>query len=447
MKQKEYCNLEIIYLRPDELKPYGNNARKHTPDDIDQIKDSIKACGFNDPIAIWGEQNLIVEGHGRRIAAMELGLDRVPCIRLDHLTDAQRRDYAIRHNFTSDQSEFDFGKLREEVAALEIEGLDMSYLDSLGEELQGALGESVDDYQITEDEPPEPPEEPTAKRGQIWQLGRHRLMCGDSTSAEDVETLMGGQAADLLLTDPPYNVALGWHMRPSEAKALHRRADGLVIANDEWETDEGFVQFLKTSFKNAMNAMRDGAAFYIWHASTQGYNFLRASSECGMVIRQTLVWIKNTFAFGRQDYQWKHEPCLYGWKEGAAHYFVDVRNISTVFEDLPDISKMKKEEMARLLNEIFSDKVPTTVLFEDKPTRSELHPTMKPIKLLACQIQYSTKPGWTVLDLFGGSGSTLIACEQLNRTCYMMELDPHYVDVIIQRWENFTGEKAVLLNG
>ena len=441
-------DLEIVYLKPEELTPYEGNARKHAPEDVEQIKESIKADGFNDPIGIWGEKNLIVEGHGRRIAAMELGLDRVPCIRLDHLTDAQRRDYAIRHNFTSDQSEFDFGKLREEVAALEIEGLDMSYLDSLGEELQGALGESVDDYQITEDEPPEPPEEPTAKRGQIWQLGRHRLMCGDSTDTDDVAALMDGDLADLLLTDPPYNVDLGHYESAYDARKLHRRTDGLLIENDSWENDDDFIEFLVKCFKNALDSMKPGAAFYIWYASNQSMNFLRATEKAEMEIRQHLIWNKSTFTLGRQDYQWKHEPCLYGWKDGAAHYFIDIRNIPTVFEDnIPDVKHMKKEEMAELIEKIYSDRIPTTVINEDKPTRSELHPTMKPIGLLARQIQNSTKPDWLVLDLFGGSGSTMITCEQMNRVCYSMEIDPHYVDVIIQRWENFTGEKAVLLNG
>lgn len=441
------AQLEIVYLNPAELTPYEGNTRKHAAPDIDQIKASIQADGFNDPIGIWGEKNLIVEGHGRQIAALEMGLDRVPCIRLDHLTDAQRRDYAIRHNFTSDQSEFDFDRLREEVAALELQGLDMSYLDSLSEELDGLNTESVDDYNIVEDEPPEPPEEPTAQRGQIWRLGQHRLMCGDSTGPDDVAALMDGASADLLLTDPPYNVALGHYGSAYDARKLHRRTDGLLIENDSWEDDDDFVEFLVKCFTNALDSMKPGAAFYIWYASNQSLNFLRAAEKAEMEIRQHLIWNKGCFTLGRQDYQWKHEPCLYGWKDGAAHYFVDIRNMPTVFEDgTPDISKMKKEEMASLLKEIYADKVPTTVINEDKPSRSELHPTMKPIKLLARQIQNSTKRGWNVLDLFGGSGSTMIACEQLGRKCYMMELDPHYADVIIQRWETMTGGKAELLN-
>ena len=417
MKQKEYCNLEIIYLRPDELKPYGNNARKHTPDDIDQIKDSIKACGFNDPIAIWGEQNLIVEGHGRRIAAMELGLERVPCIRLDHLTDAQRRDYAIRHNFTSDQSEFDFGKLREEVAALEIEGLDMSYLDSLGEELQGALGESVDDYQITEDEPPEPPEEPTAKRGQIWQLGRHRLMCGDSTDAEAWARLMGGEKADMVFTDPPYGVAIG----DKNATLNSVQPSGRCCENIEGDTmtEAELYEMLKSAFINVRENCADDACYFVTspQGGSLGLMMMMMMKDAGLEVRHVLMWKKNspTFSLGRLDYDYQHEPIFYTWTKNH-HNYRNGEQRSTVWE-------------------------------YDKPRKCDLHPTMKPVALVANAIMDGTEEGMIVMDAFCGSGTTIIAAEQTNRKARCMELDPHYCDVIIQRWENLTGEKAVLLNG
>ena len=220
---------------------------------------------------------------------------------------------------------------------------------------------------------------------------------------------------DLLLTDPPYNVALGQHMRPSEARQLHRRTDGLVIDNDSWESDEGFVGFLRSAFDNAMDLLSPGAAFYIWHADTQRGNFLEACRLSGMTVRECLVWAKNTFTLGRQDYQWRHEPCLYGWKDGASHSW-------------------------------YSDRSQSTVLEFDKPAANEDHPTMKPVGLMAYLIQNSTKRGDTVLDVFGGSGSTLIACEETGRRCLTMELDPHYCDVIIARWEEMTGEEAVLLS-
>lgn len=205
--------------------------------------------------------------------------------------------------------------------------------------------------------------------------------------------------------------------------------------------------FLRDAFAAADQVMKPGAAFYIWHAESGGSVFRTALIKVGWKLRQCLIWVKNGFVIGRQDYQWRHEPCLYGWKDGAAHYFTNDRTQSTVFDDKIDLKKLKKEEMLQLLQEVFSEKIPTTILYEDKPLRNDVHPTMKPVPLMGKLISNSTKAGETVLDLFGGSGSTMIACEQLGRSCCMMELDPKYCDVIIDRWETFTGEKAVLLNG
>lgn len=231
-------------------------------------------------------------------------------------------------------------------------------------------------------------------------------------------------------------------MRPSEAKQLHRRTDGLVIENDDMD-DENFILFLTNAFAAALNVSNEGAPFYIFYASTQTKNFWIAAENAGMEIRQNLVWVKDIFALGRQDYQWRHEPILYGWK-GSGHYFIYHRNISTVFEDIrKDLEEISGEEAIRILKKIAG--LPEDVLHEDKPRRSELHPTMKPIGLLAKLINNSSQKGDIVLDPFGGSGSTMIACEQLGRKCRMMELDPHYADVIIKRWEDFTGKKAVKL--
>lgn len=246
----------------------------------------------------------------------------------------------------------------------------------------------------------------------------------------------------MVLTDPPYNVALGQHMRPSEAIQLYRRTDGLVIDNDDMEEGE-FVEFLRKAITAALENAREGAAFYIWFAANSTKSFYKGAELAGLQIRQEIVWVKSAFALGRQDYQWRHEPCLYGWKDGAAHYFKDDRTQSTVIDNTPNLEKFKKEELIEYINAILET---TSVLYEQKPSRSELHPTMKPLKLMGRLITNSSKRGETVLDPFGGSGSTLIACEQLNRSCYMMELDPHYVDVIIDRWEQFTGEKAEKIN-
>ena len=212
-------------------------------------------------------------------------------------------------------------------------------------------------------------------------------------------------------------------------------------------SDEDFKEFLNRAFTNAAKLLKDGGAFYIWYATKEQVNFEEQLVASGLPVREQLIWVKNSLVLGRQDYQWMHEPCMYGWKDGAAHYFIDDRKLTTIIEDRLDFDKMKKEDMKEILEEIFyNDATPTTIIRENRPVKSDLHPTMKPIRMCAKLISNSTKPGETVLDLFGGSGSTLIACEQLNRKCYMMEYDPKYVDVIIKRWEDFTGEKAVKIN-
>lgn len=236
----------------------------------------------------------------------------------------------------------------------------------------------------------------------------------------------------MLLTDPPYNVDYTGNTK-----------DALKIMNDSME-DGAFRTFLTDAFASADSSLKPGGAFYIWHADLEGFNFRFAVRNAGWKLRQCLVWVKNSIVLGRQDYQWKHEPCLYGWKEGT-HYFTDDRTQATVIDDKIDLKKLKKEEMLELLQKIYSDRVPTTVLYEDKPLVNDIHPTMKPIKLMAQLIRNSTEPKQSVLDIFGGSGSTLMACEQLDRVCYTMELDPRYVDCIIDRWEKFTGQKATLL--
>ena len=232
-------------------------------------------------------------------------------------------------------------------------------------------------------------------------------------------------------------------MMPSEAKQLRRRTDGLVIDNDAWDDDEAFIEFLESAFDNAMGAMRPGAAFYIWHADSQRANFLAACKRAEMEVRQNLVWVKSTFTLGRQDYQWRHEPCLYGWKGGAAHSFYGGRSLSTVKDDgSVDYKEMTKDELIETIEKIVGEAQATDLRF-DKPSSSEEHPTMKPTPLMAYLVKNSSRRGETVLDPFGGSGSTLLACEKLGRKCWTMELDPHYCDVILQRWEDMTGLEAV----
>lgn len=384
--------LSIEYIPIEKLTPYENNTRQHNNYDVSQIAESIKKYGFDDPVGIWGENNLIVEGHGRILACEELGITEVPCIRLDHLSDKERREYAIAHNKTAELSNWDFDSLTKE-----LEDLDFSDFD-FGFELP------KEDAEIVEDEAPEVDEskEPKAKLGDIYQLGRHRLMCGDSTNIEYMKKLMNGVQADLLLTDPPYNI--GYNGKTKEK---------LTIQNDKME-DDRFREFLRVVFLNAKEVLKPGAAYYIWHGESGGYNFRGALMEAGFKLRQTLIWVKNSATLGRQDYQWKHEPCLYGWNDGASHSW-------------------------------YSDRKQSTILCFDRPQKNIEHPTMKPVSLFDYQIKNSTKAGDIVLDPFGGAGTTIMACEQNERSGYLMELDPRYVDVIIKRWEDFTGEKAILI--
>lgn len=417
--------MQIELINIDEIIPYENNAKLHPEEQIEQIKKSILEFGNNDPIAI-DKNNVIVEGHGRLLALKELGYKEIEVIKLGHLTEEQRKAYTLIHNKLTMNTDFDIEILESELASINI--IDMNDFDfDLDIEMEETTIE--DDYDV--EEKLERIEEPKSKPGDIYQLGEHRLMCGDSTSLEDVKRLMNEDKADLLLTDPPYNVNIS-------------NSDGMTIENDNM-SDDNFKQFLNDAFKNASASLKKGGAFYIWHGDSETVNFRNACEDNELSVRQCLIWVKNGFNFGRQDYKWKHEPCLYGWKEGASHYFVDEFNNPTVIEDNLNIDLLKKEELKKLVEDLLSDRVPTTIIHEDKPLKNDKHPTMKPINLLSFQIKNSSKKEEIVLDLFGGSGSTLISCEQLNRKCYMMEYDPKYVDVIIDRWETLTSKKAVLV--
>ncbi len=342
-------------------------------------------------------------------------------VRADQLTEEQKREFIIKDNVA-------FGEWDDETPS---EDFDPDEL------LDWGLGDFDDEPEDNDADEDDYGEEDAANAptrcnpGDVWELGRHRLMCGDSTKEADVAKLMGGEQTDLLLTDPPYNVDYQGGTK-----------DKMKIANDNMD-DVAFVGFLTAAFNCAIQAMRPGAAFYVWHADIKGYEFRTALKEVGLTLRETLIWVKNALVLGRQDYQWRHEPCLYGWKDGAAHYFVDDRSQSTVIEDAGvDYRKLKKDELLKLVLQLTDVSVPNTVIYEDKPTKNDIHPTMKPVKLMARLIKNSTKQEQLVLDLFGGSGSTLIACEQINRKCFTMEYDPKYCDAILDRWEKLTGEEA-----
>lgn len=289
---------------------------------------------------------------------------------------------------------------------------------------------------VTEDDfDPDQHYEPMSKTGDVFQLGDHRLMCGDSTKAEDVAKLMQGEQAVLWLTDPPYNVAI-------------QNSQGMTIANDNMASHE-FRQFLRDAFAAANTVLVNGCPFYIWFASKEHINFEGALNDNGLKVRQELVWNKNRFILGRAHYHWKHEPCLYGWKGDSCRYFIDVRTRSTVYSDEEeiDIDKMKKADMRKLLHDILDNKNPTTVINCMTPTKDADPPTMKPVRLFGYQIANSSRPGDIILDTFGGSGTTIVAAEQLSRKARLIELDPHYCDVIIARWEKLTGQKAQKIEG
>lgn len=382
-------NIELQEMKLSELKPYANNPRKNDKAAEELVK-AIRQVGYVNPIIV-DENYEILAGHTRYKALKKLGWTSAPVLIKNDLSEEQKKKYRLLDNKLSELADWDFDLLAKEIDELDFDDLDIDWgIDFKNEEIQ-------------ETDVPEAPKEPRSRLGEIYQLGRHRLMCGDSTSTECVQKLMGGLQADLLLTDPPYGVDY-----------TGKTKDALKIENDA-KSDDDFIAFLRSAFEAADSVMKPGAVFYIWHADSKAYVFRMACQMVGWEVRQVLIWVKNAMVMGRQDYQWKHEPCLYGWKAGAGHLWA-------------------------------SDRKQTTVLEFDRPTKNKEHPTMKPVELFDYQIKNNTKGGDVVLDLFGGSGTTIMACEQNGRNACVMEYDMKYVDVIIKRWEDFTGQKAVLLN-
>ena len=385
--------MTIINKPADSLIPYINNPRKNNAA-VDKVAASIKEFGFKVPIIIDGD-NVIVAGHTKLLAAKKLGLESVPCVIADDLTPAQIKAYRIADNKTAEFAEWDDELLKIELEALEgldfdldLTGFDRSEIDKL---LVNGDGSGTEEDDFDSDKALEEIKTPITQVGDIWLLGRHRLICGDSTSPNDVSKLMNGQQSDLVLTDPPYNIDYEGGTK-----------DKLKILNDKMKDDK-FLLFLVSAFKNMYEFSKKGAAIYVFHADSEGYNFRAAFKQAGYQLRQCLIWVKNSLVMGKQDYQWQHEPVLYGWKDGASHSW-------------------------------FSDRKQTTLIKYDKPHKNADHPTMKPVGLCGYFIGNSSKEGDIVLDLFGGSGSTMIACEQTGRICYLSELDPKYCDVIVKRY-------------
>jgi len=418
---------KIEWLSVETLIPYAKNARTHSDEQVAQIAGSIKEFGFNNPVLV-DKDNSVIAGHGRLMAARKLGMDKVPVVQLGHMTEAQKKAYIIADNKLALNAGWDSVMLSAELQELEELGFDLDILGFDSKEIDKLLAPEVTEGLVDEDDVPEMPPEPRTKLGDIYILGAHRLMCGDSTSIDDVEKLMEGKKCDMVWTDPPYNVAI----------------QGVAgkIMNDDM-SDASFKDFLASVYSCYYLSMKDGAVIYVAHADTERVNFTQCFKESGLKLSQVLIWVKQAGTLSRQDFNWQHEPILYGWKEGAGHYFCGDFTRTTVIDDDIDIKKLNKKELEALVNSMRTE-LKTTALRENRPSRSDLHPTMKPVNLVQRMIEWSSSAGEVVLDLFGGSGSTMIACEKTGRKSRLMELDPKYCDVIVQRWEEFTGKKAVL---
>ena len=391
---------EIHVRKISDLVPYENNARIHSPEQIEKLRRSILRFGFLRPLLINSENGVLC-GHGRMEAAKLAGMTELPCVLADHLSEEERIAYILADNELAEQASWDKDIVSAELIRLRDAGFDISLTGFAEEDIH--LDIPADPYE-DEDFDPEPQKGEYVEPGTLWRLGQHRLLVGDSTLREDVVKLMGGESADLLLTDPPYGVDY-------EGKTSERK----TIENDKLQ-GQAFLQFLTLAFSNAKEVMTNSAPYYVWHPDGDpALEFRQALRQTGMPVHQCLVWVKNSLVLSRQDYHWQHEPCLYGWKEDGQHAWHADRKQSTVMEF-------------------------------DRPTKSLEHPTMKPVKLFAYQIGNSTIQGDRVLDLFAGSGTTVIACEQLNRKAYCMEKDGRYAAVIIRRWETMTGKKAEQIN-
>lgn len=388
-----------MMISPDDLIPWEKNPRVNDHA-VQAVADSITEFGFASPIIVRKENSMIICGHTRWKASQLLDIKKVPCIIMD-LDERTAERLAIADNQVGGLATFDDIKLAEIFATFDeadFNGLGFTEHDLDGL-FKGLAGDDEDEEIVID-----PDKIPITLQGDIWILGRHRLMCGDSTSLDDVEQLMDGAFVDLFLTDPPYNVSY-----------IGKTKDALTIQNDEMEESQ-FRNFLVSAFGNACAVMRAGSAFYIWHADSAGYTFRGACRDVDLKVRQCLIWVKQKLVMGRQDYHWRHEPCLYGWKEGAGHKW-------------------------------YADRTHDTILKFDRPMRSTEHPTMKPLALFEYQMKNNTQPGDKVLDLFGGSGTTLMVSEKIGRVNFTMELDPVYCDVIVERWQNQTGEKARTMDG
>lgn len=397
MNTNKTTHMEMVAV--EKLVPYVNNARTHSPEQITKLRSSLREFGFINPVIIDKDYGVIA-GHGRLMAAKEEGIKEVPCVLVDYLTEAQKKAYIIADNRFAQDAGWDEELLRIEIESLQAEAFDVSLTGFEDQEIADLFagdndtGAEDDDFDLND----ALEKAAFVERGDIWTVGRHRLMCGDATSADDVAALMDGKKANLVVTDPPYNVAF-------------ESSDGLSIKNDKMAGDK-FYEFLLSAFKNMADHLEKGGAAYVFHADTEGLNFRKAFIDAGFHLSGCCIWVKNSMVLGRSDYQWQHEPVLYGFLQNGKHFWS---------------SKAGRSQ--------------TTIWNFDKPKKNKNHPTSKPLDLLAYPIGNSSQENAVVIDTFGGSGSTLMTCEQTNRICYMMELDEKYASVILRRYVEDTGDE------
>jgi len=396
MNTNKTTHMEMVAV--DKLVPYVNNARTHSPEQVNKLRSSLREFGFINPVIIDKDYGVIA-GHGRLMAAKEEGITEVPCVLVDYLTEPQKKAYILADNRFAQDAGWDEELLRIEIESLQAEAFNVSLTGFEDQEIadlfagDGDTGAEDDDFDLSD----ALEKAAFVERGDIWQVGRHRLMCGDATSAGDVAALMDGKKANLIVTDPPYNVAF-------------ESSDGLSIKNDKMENSK-FYEFLLAAFKNMAGNLEKGGAAYVFHADTEGLNFRKAFIDAGFHLSGCCIWVKNSLVLGRSDYQWQHEPVLYGFLQNGKHYW----------------SKNAGRSQ-------------TTIWNFDKPKKNKNHPTSKPLDLLAYPIGNSSQENAIIIDTFGGSGSTLMTCEQTNRICYTMELDEKYASVILRRYVEDTGD-------
>lgn len=440
--------MQFVRRRLADLRPAEYNPRKTLqPSDPEyqQIRASLDEFGYADPIVINAD-GTIIKGHQRRTVMMDLGYTEADVVVLD-IPD-KTREQALNIALNKLTGKWDEDKLREVLSGLDLESYDFTVTGFTRSDLDGLrLGLIPDEAQDDGFAPDAAIQEaaPITRPGDLWQLGRHRLLCGDATDIEDIRYLLDGAQLDLAITDPPYNVDYRDKMEYLAARGRSRVMD--QIANDRMD-GMGYGEFAQDAFRGLAEVLRPGAAVYVFHSDSTEGAVRAAMEDNGIKVSQCLIWRKDAFVLGRHDYQWQHEPVLYGWRQGAAHYFGGGRAQSTMLEDPPDLRGMRKQELLAYIDGLLRDwRDQVSVLDAPRPGKSRLHPTMKPVPLIGRLMANSSRPGWAVGDMFAGSGSTLMAAEQLGRTAYLMELDPRNCDVIVRRWEAYTGDAAVRISG